>query len=409
MGNHYDEIIKLCILGKKENWPNLYLKISTLIKESTGKDYSPEYIRGVSRRYRRKNNLDENFNLINEENIDFYYTDTSKSETSILKEHGFDPNRFSVVNVRQSRWNDMGGNERVSSRITVKPNDQFVYSEEFVKRLFDNIKIDSTNTTNNYKPLQFDNDGSILVIPIADFHYMRYSSSNVVNKDYDREIARNRYYKIISDILERVKNKKIKKIFLVVGNDMLNVDTITGTTTKGTPQENIGDIESAIIEITNILVNTIEKLKKISKVDVVYIPSNHDYLTFFGIANALRIRYENDDNVTVDCSPKERKYKFESSCLLGFAHNIKTENVNNILIEEASEYLSESKTRIYFLAHLHHEFAHDISGTDVRRLPTISSPSRWEYKNGYSSIERCQTFLIDPNYGITDIIYSYID
>lgn len=401
MESLYKEIIELCIKGKKECWTNLYSKIAEILNEEYGKEFSSEYIRGVSRRFRKRNGLDENFeeSLIN-------CTIENKDEKSILQEHGFDPNKFSVVNVRQSKWTDIQGNDRISSRLTVKPTENPVYNEEFVKKLFDNIKIEENFEI--YNLTQYSENGYILVVPIADFHYMRYSSSDVTNKDYDREIARSRYYKVIVDILERIKDVKIKKIFLVVGNDMLNVDTVTGTTTKGTQQEIDGNIESAIIEVTNIIVNTIEKFKKISPLEVVYIPSNHDYLTFFGIMNAIRIKYERDSNVFVDYSPKERKYKFESSCLMGFAHDIKADNVNNILVEEASEYLSKSRCRIYFLAHLHHEFANDISGTDVRRLPTIASPSRWEYKKGYSSIERCQSFLIDPNYGIRDIIYSYI-
>lgn len=401
MESLYKEIIELCIKGKKEGWTNLYSKIADILNEEYGKEFSSEYIRGVSRRFRKRNGLDENF----EEHL-LDYTIENKDEKSILQEHGFDPNKFSVVNVRQSKWTDIQGNDRISSRLTVKPTENAIYNEEFVKKLFDNIKIDENFET--YQLTQYSEDGYILVVPISDFHYMRYSSSDVTNKDYDREIARSRYYKVVLDILERIKDIKIKKIFLVIGNDMLNVDTVTGTTTKGTQQEIDGNIESAIIEVTNIIVNTIEKFKKIAPVEVVYIPSNHDYLTFFGIMNAIRIRYERDSNIFVDYSPRERKYKFESSCLMGFAHDIKADNVNNILVEEASEYLSKSRCRIYFLAHLHHEFANDISGTDVRRLPTIASPSRWEYKKGYSSIERCQSFLIDPNYGIRDIIYSYI-
>lgn len=401
MESLYKEIIELCIKGKKEGWTNLYSKIADILNEEYGKEFSSEYIRGVSRRFRKRNGLDENFE---ESLVDCIIE--NKDEKSILQEHGFDPNKFSVVNVRQSKWTDIQGNDRISSRLTVKPTENAIYNEEFVKKLFDNIKIDENFET--YQFTQYSEDGYILVVPIADFHYMRYSSSDVTNKDYDREIARSRYYKVVLDILERTKDIKIKKIFLVVGNDMLNVDTVTGTTTKGTQQEIDGNIESAIIEVTNIIVNTIEKFKKIAPVEVVYIPSNHDYLTFFGIMNAIRIRYERDSNIFVDYSPRERKYKFESSCLMGFAHDIKADNVNNILVEEASEYLSKSRCRIYFLAHLHHEFANDISGTDVRRLPTIASPSRWEYKKGYSSIERCQSFLIDPNYGIRDIIYSYI-
>lgn len=129
MESLYKEIIELCIKGKKEGWTNLYSKITDILHEEYGKEFSSEYIRGVSRRFRKRNGLDENFE---ESSVDCLLD--NKDERSILQEHGFDPNKFSVVNVRQSKWTDVQGNDRISSRLTVKPTENTIYSEEFVKK-----------------------------------------------------------------------------------------------------------------------------------------------------------------------------------------------------------------------------------------------------------------------------------
>lgn len=407
MDNIYDIIVELCRQGKQAGWLNLYATVCEYLKETHKIDLTPEYIRGVSRRYRKRNGLNENFEPIASSRIQDICITDNKNETSILKEHGLDPKRFSVVNVRQSKWIDVSGNERTSSRLTVKPVEESVWNEDFIKSIFDKIKIDAS--FEKYTLKQYSDDGYILVVPIADFHYMRYSSVDCCEEGYDRETARYRYYQVINDTLSRIDNKKIRKIMYVIGNDMLNIDNLSGTTTKGTQQESEGNIESAIIEITNIIVNTIERLKKIAPVDIIYIPSNHDYLTFFGIMNAIRLKYELDENISVDYSPKERKYRLEGSCLMGFSHDLKVANVNDIFIKDASNLISQAMSRIYFVAHLHHEEAVDVGGTDVRRLPTIASQSRWEYNKGFNAQQKCQSFLIDPQHGITDIIYSYID
>ena len=84
-----------------------------------------------------------------------------------------------------------------------------------------------------------------------------------------------------------------------------------------------------------VLINGIELFKTVAPVEVVYITSNHDYHTMFGIANVIRKVYEKDTNVSVDYLPLVRKYKVFGKTLMGFAHDIDIKNINDLKLLQA--------------------------------------------------------------------------
>lgn len=407
-----DRIIELCMTAKQNKENDFYEKIANEILDEYGILYSKESIRGISKRYRLKHGLDENFNPISDEcpcvqtsntvNISDYTQPFTEEE--LLEIHGYDSEKFTIVNSKSSVWTGADGKELSSSRITVKPKDSFVWTQETIDKIIDGLNVPPD--LSKYEHTSYDKNGLALVLPIADFHFGLRSSFEATNGTYNKAVARQKFLHIIDDVINRVSGRKISKIFFIIGNDFLNCDNKAGTTTKGTPQDNDGDIESSIIEATDMLIWAIDKIKILSPVDVIHIPSNHDYMVSFGIANALRARYMYDDNIDIDCGFKERKYRKFGNMLLGFAHDIKVQDVNNIVATDARELMSDTTNTIYFLAHLHHEECVDVHGTDVRRLPTISANSRWAYNNGYSSVNRCQSFLISGEFGITDILYT---
>ena len=396
-----DFIVERCIIGKNEGWKNLYSDIAREVYEKYGEVISTEQIRYISKKYRKDHHLDEYFNQLNfsDENIN--------NENDVLIDNGFNPDKFSLVNYKTSIWTGVDGKEYVSKKVSVKPRAEFIWTKDFMEKLLSTI--DYTPPVENLISPKNNDGKNILVFPIVDFHYMRFASTNFTNDNYDCDIARKNFYHIVNSVVDKYSGSELSKIYFIIGNDMINCDNLEGTTTKGTKQENCSNIEQAILELSNLLVGAINCLKKMAPVDVIYVPSNHDYLVSFGIVNALRLRYENDTCVNIDSSYKERKYRKDGICLLGFAHDLKIDKINNIIINDAKEYISETNRRIYFLGHLHHEQFKDIDGTEIRRMSSIAGQSRWEYNNGYCGIKKCQTFLIDPKKGITDIFYIYVD
>lgn len=396
----YDRIIYLCKKYKTAGEYSVYDLVKNDIYNEYGKLYSVDSIRGISRRYREKNNLDEMFTpkdsvKQNEKQLD---------EKNILESNGYDSDKFTLVSARQSKWSN--GKNNTSMRITVKPKNEFKWTQEIIDKILDGICIEPNKDV--YVQSNYEKNGKALILPIVDLHYAMYANNNSTDNIYNDWLANDIFNYVIDDILLRTKNYKFEKIYFTIGNDIINCDNRQGTTTKGTPQSNTIEVEDAVIKVTNMLMKAIDRLKKITDVDVIHINGNHDYIVSFGIANALRARYIDDHHVNVDCSYIDRKYRVFGKTLIGFAHNINTQKVNDIVQSDARKLIADTTRTIYLLAHLHHEECIDIGGTDVRRLPTVSGKSRWTYEKGYNSIRKCQSFILDSEFGITDILYTII-
>lgn len=397
-----NKIVSMYLKKKYNGEKNIYKKISNTVKEIYDVDISSEGIRSIVRRA-SVDGVD-----ISHEDNDINHKISLTGKNDILKSYGYDPDNFELVRMTDSEWNKGSKNGTLkSSKIIVKPKYDFQWNTDFIERLFDSIS-PSKLPNRHVQKSNFTNNGKALILPIADLHYGLLASRLTSKEEYNTNITDYIYSSILNDIMSRTKDMKFEKIFFTMGSDMINCDNKSGTTTKGTPQSNDGDIEKFIINVTNMLHNTIELLRSYSNVEVIYISGNHDSLSSFGIANALRMLYKNCEDVSVDFRPVERKYKQFGKTLIGFSHNLDIKYVNDIVQSEARHLLSSTNNTLYLLQHLHHEIALDKSGTDVRVLPTISPLSRWGYEKGYNSVRKCQSFILDEEFGITDILYSYV-
>ena len=196
----------------------------------------------------------------------------------------------------------------------------------------------------------------------------------------------------------------------IIGNDFINADNITNTTTKGTTQDCSNQWHTIIDKAIELCINGINMLTAIAPVDVIYAVSNHDYHSMYGIMNTLQAYYRNDELVKVYGDPSERKYFKFGSVIVGVAHDIKPDKALEIMSVEAHDMWSECKSMIWFLGHLHTQMAYSKKGyVEVLRLPTVSGWSRWSNQQGYVQTERKnQAFIIDENTGIKTTINTVI-
>jgi len=163
------------------------------------------------------------------------------------------------------------------------------------------------------------------------------------------------------------------------------------------------DVVDKAIEL---VIRATEEFLKMGKVDVVYVPSNHDLETFYGVMKAVEAYYRNNDNVFVDCSPLPRKYYKYGKNLFGFSHNITLRTALDIITVEAKEMWSSSNHMYWLLAHLHKGMIYEQKGhLEIFRLPAISGWSRWSTNKGYAQTERkAQCFIIDKEDGIVNTL-----
>lgn len=337
----------------------------------------------------------------------------SKDAVFILKAHGFDPTAWKIVSARNTIRQVISKQDGIvtlyATFITVKPieNDELslVQIGEFFDKLDRNYSLPSLDS----QSLNYMDGDKMLLIDIADLHLNLQASIFTTGNNYDCDIAEKLFYYVISDVLTRTSAYQFKEIVFCVGGDMLNIDGLSGTTTKGTSQINDIHYYDAYEKLCAMTIKAIDVLKDIAPVNVIYIMGNHDEVTGFKLAKYIDAWFRNDDRVIVDYQPIARKYKLFGKTLMCFAHDGKINKLPAIIADEAREFWSQAETVEVFLQHLHTEqVLMEDNNIRIQRLPTISGKSKWSADKGYNSKRQCKSFIFDIEDGLTDVLYTPI-
>lgn len=339
-----------------------------------------------------------------------------KDSDYLLKVHGYDPNHWELTSAKQSIWNNKVDNELYSSRITVKPRVGFNWSEENVRKIFDKLKSeDYTFELLEYANIMPDKEEkrTMLLIGISDLHY-GLLAKNSISEEYNMEIAKERFNKILSDVINRKnQDKSVEKVVLLIGNDFLNADNVQGTTSRHfTPQDQETNWYEMIISATEMLIEGIERLKFFfPEVEVINVKGNHDEMSTFGIMQTVAAYYKDSSSVTVNTNCRYRQYIRYGTSLIGASHNEKTAQVTKIMAAETGKDWGETTYHCFLLGHLHHrrEISDDY-GVDIYGLPTVSGASAWTASEGYVGTNKMsQTFVFDKYKGLVEVINSIVD
>ena len=108
---------------------------------------------------------------------------------------------------------------------------------------YDQVKDDLIAQMNQHSPNYFKinrkpiEEGHLLVIDIADLHINKHAEKELTGEDYNSEIAVKRALEGTRGLLKKASGYNIERIAFIIGNDVLNTDTTSRTTTKGTPQD----------------------------------------------------------------------------------------------------------------------------------------------------------------------------
>lgn len=114
-------------------------------------------------------------------------------------------------------------------------------------------------------------------------------------------------------------------------------------------------------------------------------------------------------NVTVDSTPKSRKYHMFGKVLIGFDHgsNTKLNDLPLIMMRENQSVISNYKHLEFLTGDKHHEFVNDIKGIRVRIAPALCPPDKWHADKGYiGSVRQSQGLLYQRDNGLEAIYYS---
>ena len=340
----------------------------------------------------------------------------------IIEAHGLKPSAWEVVTYNNNFWNSQikGGYKQISyqSKLVVKPKTKGYDFSELEKR-FERLD-------RKYKPPKvafIKPQGNMMAeVNIADLHLGKLCWRGDTGNNYDYKMARENFYRIISEIVCNLKIFPLEKIIFQIGNDFFNSDTPEQTTTAGTPQDT--DIRWQKLQEVGeeMLIGGIDLLRTLKvPIEAYYIPANHDEVTSFGVTRTLKAWFRNDDDVFIDCSPMARKYLKYGKTLLGLTHGCdekgqkatyyKPSTLAALPSIEARDLWPQTKFCEVHAAHLHGEHAIlEMNGVIVRRISSPTATDTWHYRGGYvGNVRKAQTFIYDKERGLMHTVNTPVE
>ena len=326
----------------------------------------------------------EEFNLINEKRASNLENVNDNTSLDVhLKERGID--KKDVVSVKH--WQSASGEYRFS--IVTKEDVGLNYDALFGKV---NELVSSYAPKYNFPKPKKTKTKNLLVINPADIHIGKYANSEETGEDYDCEIAVNRVIEGVGGLLKQASGFEIDRILFCIGNDILHVDNVYNTTTKGTPQDADGKWWEHYEIALELYVKCIEMLRQVAPVDVVHSMSNHDYQSGFHLAHTLKSWFRRAEDITFDISVSYRKYYKYGTNLIGIEHGdgAKLDSLPLLMAQECPKRWAETSHRYWYLHHIHHKVKHkwidarDFIGVTIEYMRSPSAADSWHSRKGYT-------------------------
>jgi hypothetical protein len=236
-----------------------------------------------------------------------------------------------------------------------------------------------------------DADPCALELDVFDLHIGKYAWGEETGTDYDSDIAEAVATAAVSDLLAQAAAYNITEVVLPLGNDFFHYDNPQGQTTAGTPMDRDTRFQRMFRTGRAVASWMIERCAEIAPVRVIVVPGNHDTTTAFTLGVVMEAEFRHDPRVTIDNSPRKRKYYRFGKTLLGFAHGHeeKPSDYPQLMAVEQPDDWAASTCRGFQLGHIHTGrkrepmTVDDKTGVTVRWLRSLSGTDGWHHGRGY--------------------------
>lgn len=307
-------------------------------------------------------------------------------------------------NVSKFTANSYGDNFQAKAEFTKK-------KEAGLKKILEEFLEDALNYSPNVDKIKYPEviDGKLLVVNLADAHIGKLCNKEQAGHNYDLKIAKEIYLRTLNDLVSKAKRQGgIEKIWYIVGNDYLTIDTPQNTTTRGTPQDVDTRFSKIFREGRKLLIDTIEVLKQVAPVHIIVMPGNHDRASMFHLGDALECWFRNDKNVTVDNDDKLRKYYSYGFNAFSITHGdgIKAEKLIQVPLSEYGPEWGAAKRRYVFCGHFHHYKVQNMQGTEIWTFPSVSGSDDFHQLNGYVGSTRQAIAMVFSDDNLDAVFYS---
>lgn len=282
----------------------------------------------------------------------------------------------------------------------------------------------------DYEPREETDGEHLLVVDLADVHFLKLCVAQETGYTYNRDVARARVIEGTKALLRAASVFGVARILFVLGNDILHIDNPRKTTTSGTPQDTDGSIFEGFRDAFSCLKDAIEECAKVADVDLVHCMSNHDWVTGWALSQALGGYFEGHANVNTTpymLSEMHRKYYRYGSNLIGLTHGdgAKEEKLYALTVQEARQHVGECRHIYWLLHHVHHKDrkrrGFDVFQTEkdhtgmtvlanghpspvgahinIESVRSPSPPDGWHDRNGFVNRQAVECFLYHPTEG----------
>jgi|TARA_R100001460_G_scaffold104688_4_gene150599 UDP-2,3-diacylglucosamine pyrophosphatase LpxH len=275
-------------------------------------------------------------------------------------------------------WNkQMGDHWRVSALVTKLKDPE----ENLFKNLLETWK-PKKNKIPKIDPKKLKSLNPVCgVMSLQDIHFGK-EGNETIDKDFEDTVK---------NLMSRaVPVNYIEKLYFVVGGDLINMDTFTGTTTSGTPLDNCMNATEAYVQAFDAMHWAINYLKAFCKeLVVIYVPGNHDRLSSYHLVHALSKSIDCDE-IVWDISYEERKVHVWHNNFNAFEHGDKpTKNTPLVYATEYPKEWGNTTNRTLFTGHFHTErkveymTTAETTGFIHKTLPSLGKTDYYHYSNKY--------------------------
>jgi hypothetical protein len=299
-----------------------------------------------------------------------------KTAEEIIEILGIDTNQWKLSQYWNKEKNDKWLISALVTRIAPK-------EEDYIKDVIKNFKP-------NYKPInvkyESNNTPVCGVLSLQDIHF-----GKLGNEDVDND-----YFKALIHLCSQTNCiYKLDKLIYVLGGDILNMDTFSGTTTSGTVIENGMTAADTYKQAFDALYRGIRFLKTICKeLHIVYIPGNHDRISSYHLAHALSKAIQ-EENIIWDVEYSERKVVMYGKNLFAFEHgDVSTKNSPVVYATEFPEEWGFTSYRTLYTGHYHKKKTteyitdNEVHGFTTKILPSLSKIDYYHYHNKFTGNKR---------------------
>jgi hypothetical protein len=238
-------------------------------------------------------------------------------------------------------------------------------------------------------------------ISLSDFHLAK----KVIDGNNDIEVRKATYLHVVKELVQNVTAVyNIGKIVFPISNDFFHTDNYQHATTAGTPQDTIVDYAQEYEHGFDLLVQTIDFLRRYSKSqDVILVQGNHDRTKSYYLAHALEVYYNYTITVNFDRSTSLVKGITLGNTFIGYHHgNCKIEDLP-LLFATHKDYSQQFGNAVFREVHTgdkHHYMAKEVKGVRIQQMPSLSGTDRWHSDNNFVHSVRCALALVyDPVLG----------